>query len=289
MPEHRPAPPDGRLPRAAPRGAPRGAPLLGRPRHVGDAQVDPGRVRRRGRGALRRPGAARRRLRRRAPEGARPGRGGEPGGRRQGGVRPRLRRPGDPGQRPLPGRLPALHRARPARCWPSWPSRPRAPTAPTPSPTAARARATTRCASRRRSRRSRPSSRSSRRCASGRWAATRRSPTRSEHGIPVSSTVERPYSIDDNLWGRSSEGGVIEDLDQAAARGRLPAGHPAPAWRPTAPRSSSSASATGCRSSLDGEELGLVELIRRVAEVGCAQRRGHRGPRRGPGRGPEGA
>src|SRR6478672_6654697 len=32
-----------------------------------------------------------------------------------------------------------------------------------------------------------------------------------EHGIPVSSSVERPYSIDDNLWGRSSEGGVIED------------------------------------------------------------------------------
>src|SRR3954471_13870857 len=34
-----------------------------------------------------------------------------------------------------------------------------------------------------------------------------------EHGIPVASTVERPYSIDDNLWGRSSEGGAIEDLD----------------------------------------------------------------------------
>src|SRR5262245_62440029 len=33
-----------------------------------------------------------------------------------------------------------------------------------------------------------------------------------KHGIPVTSTVERPYSIDDNLWGRSSEGGVIEDL-----------------------------------------------------------------------------
>ncbi|HET6691381.1 MAG TPA: argininosuccinate synthase domain-containing protein, partial [Miltoncostaeaceae bacterium] len=35
-----------------------------------------------------------------------------------------------------------------------------------------------------------------------------------EHGIPVTSSVERPYSIDDNLWGRSSEGGVIEDLEQ---------------------------------------------------------------------------
>jgi argininosuccinate synthase len=37
-----------------------------------------------------------------------------------------------------------------------------------------------------------------------------------EHGIPISGGTEAPpYSIDDNLWGRSSEGGAIEDLDQA--------------------------------------------------------------------------
>ena len=34
-----------------------------------------------------------------------------------------------------------------------------------------------------------------------------------EHGIPVKGGSEAPpYSIDDNLWGRSSEGGPIEDL-----------------------------------------------------------------------------
>ena len=34
-----------------------------------------------------------------------------------------------------------------------------------------------------------------------------------EHGIPVKGGTEAPpYSIDDNLWGRSSEGGAIEDL-----------------------------------------------------------------------------
>src|SRR5919201_1174319 len=34
------------------------------------------------------------------------------------------------------------------------------------------------------------------------------------HGIPVKGGSETPpYSIDDNLWGRSSEGGPIEDLD----------------------------------------------------------------------------
>jgi len=32
-----------------------------------------------------------------------------------------------------------------------------------------------------------------------------------EHGIPVSATRRSPYSIDENLWGRSIEGGVLED------------------------------------------------------------------------------
>src|SRR6266480_2555747 len=36
-----------------------------------------------------------------------------------------------------------------------------------------------------------------------------------QHGIPVKGGSEAPpYSIDDNLWGRSSEGGAIEDLDE---------------------------------------------------------------------------
>ena len=36
-----------------------------------------------------------------------------------------------------------------------------------------------------------------------------------EHGIPVKGGSEAPpYSIDDNIWGRSSEGGAIEDLSE---------------------------------------------------------------------------
>src|SRR3954452_10272228 len=36
-----------------------------------------------------------------------------------------------------------------------------------------------------------------------------------EHGIPVKGGAEAaPYSIDDNLWGRSSEGREIEDIEQ---------------------------------------------------------------------------
>ncbi len=37
-----------------------------------------------------------------------------------------------------------------------------------------------------------------------------------ENGIPVKGGTEvAPYSIDDNLWGRSSEGRWIEELDHA--------------------------------------------------------------------------
>ena len=37
-----------------------------------------------------------------------------------------------------------------------------------------------------------------------------------KHGIPVKGGTEAaPYSIDDNLWGRSSEGKWIEDLSHA--------------------------------------------------------------------------
>ena len=43
-----------------------------------------------------------------------------------------------------------------------------------------------------------------------------------EHGIPIKGGTEAPpYSVDDNIWGRSSEGGPIEDLDRAAARRRV--------------------------------------------------------------------
>jgi argininosuccinate synthase len=32
-----------------------------------------------------------------------------------------------------------------------------------------------------------------------------------EHGVPVPHTVDKPYSIDANVWGRSIEAGVLED------------------------------------------------------------------------------
>src|SRR3954467_8255697 len=90
-----------------------------------------------------------------------------------------------------------------------------------------------------------------------------------EHGIPVKGGTEvAPYSIDDNLWGRSSEGRWIEELDHAPEDDVFQL-----VTRPEeAPDEAQEISVTferGVPVALDGERLGLVELFERAAEVGA--------------------
>ena len=89
-----------------------------------------------------------------------------------------------------------------------------------------------------------------------------------EHGIPVPSTTERPYSIDDNLWGRSSEGGIIEDLDSAVPEDVFELVTP-PRLAPDRPEEVAIGFRKGLPVTLDGKELPLVELIERVGEMGA--------------------
>ena len=89
-----------------------------------------------------------------------------------------------------------------------------------------------------------------------------------EHGIPVAGGSEAPpYSIDDNLWGRSSEGGSIEDLDKPPADDvfRLVA---RPEDAPEHPQTVTISFERGCPVALDGERLGLVELLDRATALG---------------------
>ena len=91
-----------------------------------------------------------------------------------------------------------------------------------------------------------------------------------EHSIPIKGANEAaaPYSIDDNLWGRSSEGRTIEDLDapppddvfQLVTR---------PEEAPDEPELVRIGFEGGCPVSVDGDRLELVELIERVAELGA--------------------
>ncbi len=89
-----------------------------------------------------------------------------------------------------------------------------------------------------------------------------------EHGIPVKGGTEAPpYSIDDNLWGRSSEGGLIEDLDAPPPDDVFRLVTP-PRHAPDEPEVVRVGFERGCPVSLDGVRLGLVQLLERAAELG---------------------
>src|SRR5437763_827157 len=84
-----------------------------------------------------------------------------------------------------------------------------------------------------------------------------------DHGIPITATKEKLYSIDDNLWGRAIECGEMED----------PWRRPPPGvWSltqqtATEPRSVVIGFEKGVPTTLDGATLGLVDLIAQLNEV----------------------
>ncbi len=92
-----------------------------------------------------------------------------------------------------------------------------------------------------------------------------------KHGIPLkydSADEAPPYSIDDNLWGRSSEGGTIENLDspppddvfQLVTR---------PEFAPDEPETVSIGFEAGRPVSFNGESMKLVPLLEAAADAAC--------------------
>ena len=90
-----------------------------------------------------------------------------------------------------------------------------------------------------------------------------------EHGIPVKGGTEvAPYSIDDNLWGRSSEGRWIEDLGHAPEDDVFQL-VTRPELAPDEAETVTVEFEAGVPVALNGERLGLVELLEATAEIGC--------------------
>ncbi len=88
-----------------------------------------------------------------------------------------------------------------------------------------------------------------------------------EHGIPVKGGTEAaPYSIDDNLWGRSSEGRWIEDLDHAPEDDVFQL-VTRPELAPDEPETITVEFDRGVPVALNGARLDLVELVEAVAEI----------------------
>jgi argininosuccinate synthase len=87
------------------------------------------------------------------------------------------------------------------------------------------------------------------------------------HNIPVAATVEKPYSIDENIWGTAVECGVLEDPM---------AGPPADAFQHTVSPEEAPDKGTvvaidfeeGIPVGLDGTKVDGVELVRRLNEIG---------------------
>ena len=90
-----------------------------------------------------------------------------------------------------------------------------------------------------------------------------------ENGIPVKGGVESaPYSIDDNLWGRSSEGKWIEDLSHAPEDDVFQL-VTRPEEAPDEAEIVTVEFERGVPVGLNSERLELVELLERAAAIGC--------------------
>jgi argininosuccinate synthase len=90
-----------------------------------------------------------------------------------------------------------------------------------------------------------------------------------EHGIPLKGGTEiAPYSIDDNLWGRSSEGRWIEDLEHAPEDDVFQL-VTRPEEAPQEPQLVSVEFERGVPVALDGQRMELVPLLEAAAEIGA--------------------
>ncbi|MDP9376156.1 MAG: argininosuccinate synthase [Actinomycetota bacterium] len=89
------------------------------------------------------------------------------------------------------------------------------------------------------------------------------------NGIPIKGgTQAAPYSIDDNLWGRSSEGKWIEDLSHAPKEDVFQL-VTRPEEAPDQPERVTVTFERGVPVALNGERLELVELLYRAAVIGA--------------------
>jgi argininosuccinate synthase len=101
------------------------------------------------------------------------------------------------------------------------------------------------------------------------WSMTRPEALKyaAAHNIPVEAKPESPYSVDQNLWGRSCEAGLLEDpWDEPPADAFAWTADPATA--PNEPESVEIEFAQGVPVALNGERLDGVPLIERLNKLG---------------------
>ncbi len=88
-----------------------------------------------------------------------------------------------------------------------------------------------------------------------------------KHGIPIPVDYDSPYSIDENLWGRSIECGVLENPDVEPPRDVFTWTNP-PEEAPDAPEYLEIEFNEGVPVSLNGDRLDGVTLISKLNKIG---------------------
>ena len=90
------------------------------------------------------------------------------------------------------------------------------------------------------------------------WAA--------EHDVPVPTTAAKPYSIDDNLWGRAIECGVLEDpWNEPPEDIYTMTGSPENA--PDKPEYVEIGFEAGIPCALDGQQMSYIDIIYKLNEI----------------------
>lgn len=92
-----------------------------------------------------------------------------------------------------------------------------------------------------------------------------------EHDIPVVATKEKPYSVDENLWGRAIESGILEDPWAEPPSKDVYELTADPDHAPDDPTDVVVGFDRGTPVSLDDEELDPVALVRRMEELAGRQ------------------
>jgi argininosuccinate synthase len=95
------------------------------------------------------------------------------------------------------------------------------------------------------------------------------------YGIPVPVTVASPYSLDENLWGKSIECGVLEDPWTEPPE-EIYTWTKSPNDSPNKPRYVEIGFQRGAPTSLDGEKLSPVELVEELNSLAGEPPRGHK-------------
>lgn len=87
-----------------------------------------------------------------------------------------------------------------------------------------------------------------------------------KHNVPVPTTRQSPYSLDDNIWGRSCECGVLEDPWNKPPKGAYGLTVD-PLEAPDKPTIVEITFKKGIPVALNGEELGGIELIEKLNKM----------------------